>query len=114
VDKCSVEDFRQYFEAPNIPVVVDGIVDKWSAPEEWTFSNLFEKYRHRRFKCGEDDDGNQVKIKLKYFLRYMDSQQGKPPAPFVSSPILGCMHLQMTHHCTYLTPTFRMMKKPKK
>ena len=76
VDKCSVEDFRQYFEAPNVPVVVDGIVDKWSARKEWTFENLFEKYRHRRFKCGEDDDGNQVKIKLKYFLRYMDSQKG--------------------------------------
>ena len=76
VDKCSVEDFRRYFEAPNIPVVVDGIVDKWSAPKEWTFERLFEKYRHRRFKCGEDDDGNQVKIKLKYFLRYMDSQKG--------------------------------------
>lgn len=86
VDSCSREDFIAHFEAPNVPCVIDGIVDKWPAATEWTLPKLFEKYRHRRFKCGEDDDGNQVKVKLKYFLRYLEHQKGGwRPGPLLSA-----------------------------
>ncbi|CAE7884600.1 JMJD6, partial [Symbiodinium sp. KB8] len=47
-------DFIAHFEAPNVPCVIDGI-------------------------CGEDDDGNQVKVKLKYFLRYLEHQKDDSP-----------------------------------
>lgn len=52
-------------------VVVDG---GKSRPQK-----LYERYRHRKFKCGEDDDGYAVKMKLKYFLRYMATQHDDSP-----------------------------------
>ena len=32
------------------------------------------KYGDDKFKCGEDDDGYPIRVKLKHYLRYMDKQ----------------------------------------
>lgn len=69
----SVADFLAKYEVPNLPVMIGGIADGWPAvtDKRWTLDALYAAYRHRKFKCGEDDAGYPVKIKLKYFLRYM-------------------------------------------
>ncbi|RYG52575.1 hypothetical protein EON67_00890 [archaeon] len=68
-----VPTFVEKYEKPNLPVLIAGCADEWKAVKKaaWHPKKLFETYRHRRFKCGEDDEGYPVKMKLKYFLRYM-------------------------------------------
>lgn len=77
----SVADFLAKYEVPNLPVMIGGIADGWPAVKHnrWTLDALYAAYRHRKFKCGEDDAGYPVKIKLKYFLRYMKSQRDDSP-----------------------------------
>ena len=50
---------------------------------------LYERYRHRRFKCGEDDDGYPIKVKLKYFLRYVACQRDDSPLYIFDSGFEG-------------------------
>jgi hypothetical protein len=76
----SVAAFRERYEAPNLPVLIDGCADAWPAARgAWHPAALFETYRHRKFKAGEDDDGYPVKVKLKYFLRYAARQRDDSP-----------------------------------
>ena len=36
---------------------------------------MHRRYGKVKMKCGEDDDGRSVRIKLKHFVRYMAEQQ---------------------------------------
>ena len=75
-DQLSMEQFVQKYEEPAIPVVIGGVPasEGWSATNQWTnedFSWLKDSVGDRLFKVGEDDDGYKVKVKFKYFLRYL-------------------------------------------
>lgn len=78
-----VETFCREYEAHNVPCVLTGIPerDDWSAVHEWKLENLYnnEDLRNRYFKCGEDDDGRSVKVKLKHFLKYQKHNHDDSP-----------------------------------
>ncbi|CAH8554346.1 unnamed protein product [Heterobilharzia americana] len=77
--KVSYEEFVTKYERPYQPVVIQNIQKDWKANDNWTIKRLGKKYRNERFKCGEDDKGNSVKLKMKYFVQYM--QENKDDSP---------------------------------
>lgn len=79
----ATEDFWECYEGNSTPCVVDKIpfVEDWKARHLWTLEALEkdEDLRSRLYKCGEDDDGRSIKIKLKHFLRYLHTNRDDSP-----------------------------------
>ncbi|VDM48367.1 unnamed protein product [Toxocara canis] len=69
--KLSVDQFVKLFETRRIPIILTGLTENWRATRKWSLDELSRKYRNQKFKCGEDDDGYSVKLKMKYFVEYM-------------------------------------------
>jgi histone arginine demethylase JMJD6 len=92
----TTEAFRFDYDAQNIPCIIHNIPkgfdnatfqQEWPANHHWTFDQFNQigqpkksnSLRECAFKCGEDDDGKSIKVKLKYFLRYI--QENKDDSP---------------------------------
>lgn len=83
------EEFHKY-EKRSIPCIINNIpkgyddgkfVGAWGAQTHWTFEALQKDadLMERRFKCGEDDDEKNIKVKLRHFLSYTEENKDDSP-----------------------------------
>lgn len=83
-------DFWDNYEAKEIPCLLRNIpfgyeggqpAEPWTGLRHWPLDQLRHNrdLRNRLFKCGEDDDGRSIKVKLKHFLRYLRSNKDDSP-----------------------------------
>jgi histone arginine demethylase JMJD6 len=84
------DHFHTRYEANELPCLIQNIpagydggreAPKWPAVDTWTFENLKRNdgLQKRTFKCGEDDDGDNITVKLIHFLSYLE--RGKDDSP---------------------------------
>lgn len=63
-------DFITNFEVPGRPVLLCGWMDDWPAMKKWDIDTLRRDYRAAKFKVGEKDNGDKIRMKMVRWLAH--------------------------------------------
>ncbi|XP_022587109.2 bifunctional arginine demethylase and lysyl-hydroxylase PSR [Cyclospora cayetanensis] len=80
-------DFIRNFEVPGRPVLLCGWMDEWPAMKKWDLETLLHDYRLAKFKVGEKDNGDKIKLSMKYFMDYLKHQTDDSPLYLFESAV---------------------------
>lgn len=47
-----------------MPVIIKGVADDWQGLKNWKLSQLLKRFGNSKFKIGEDDNGEKIKVTL--------------------------------------------------
>ncbi|KAI9271928.1 hypothetical protein BDA99DRAFT_501348 [Phascolomyces articulosus] len=74
-------EFIEKYEKQNRPAVLTHLTDEWPSHSLWNEKYFLENYGSHMFKIGEDDDDNNVYLKMKHFLQYSETDAQKDDSP---------------------------------
>lgn len=77
----SVEEFSERYEKRGLPCLLQGIpeLEGWPAWEGWAADKLCERFADVPFKVGKADDGQPIRLKLRFFAKYLQRQMDDSP-----------------------------------
>ena len=83
--------FRERFETPNLPVLIRGATDSWTALRDWTPEYMAKVYTHR------DVTVNNARIPYAEYAHYAGAQQDELPL-YMFDPYFADHHVAHNDH----------------
>lgn len=79
VKHFTTTQFLEKYQKGNRPVIIRNIAKKWNSRSFWEWKKFYKYFKNTKFKIGEDDDENTIRIKLKYFFEYLKKNRDDSP-----------------------------------
>jgi hypothetical protein len=84
-EHLSLKDFQAFYDGKK-PVLVTDLTKEWPAQKTWNLKQMVDKYGDVAFKVSQSH-GKKVKMKLKDYASYMQSQNDEEPLYIFDSKV---------------------------